>query len=356
MAVQLAVLAWLNGSGPSLTDRLLKWDGLYYLQIAGSGYSSHITIAGDGSLTAGNDLAFHPLFPLLAAVIHTVTRIPIDSAVLLAAALSGIAASIAVHRLGRHLVGSRRAGYIASALLGVLPLAVTLQMGYAEPLFIALAAFALLHALRGQWWWAGGFVFAAGLTRPTGLVLIVVIPLAALWLFRAHAVRSQWRSVLGASIVGAAGVPSYWVFLWAWTGRPDAWFLVEKHGWDSHFDFGAQTIRFVHDTLRTPDTFLAPVVCAIIAGYLLAVVLTATGRWPYPLPAVVTLSFLLALTSTNYWHSKPRLLLTAFLVVIPAAAALARLRTSTVVLVLLAGTLAEAWFGAYMLTVWPYAI
>ena len=64
MLVQLVVLAWLNGAGgPSLLDRLTKWDGLFYSEIASAGYPRRITIAPDGSLTEGMEFAFHPLFP-----------------------------------------------------------------------------------------------------------------------------------------------------------------------------------------------------------------------------------------------------------------------------------------------------
>jgi glucan phosphoethanolaminetransferase (alkaline phosphatase superfamily) len=148
----------------------------------------------------------------------------------------------------------------------------------------------------------------------------------------------------------------YWAWLWIRTGDPAAWFTVEEHGWASHFDFGVQTWNFVYDTLSGPDGFLAPVVCAIVLGYVVACVLLVLGRWPAPLTAVTLLSVAIALLSTNYWHSKPRLLLAAFLLIVPAAGALTRLRDRTAVILLASGTVASAWFGAYLLVVWPYAI
>jgi hypothetical protein len=357
MLLQLVLIAWLNGDGPGLGDRLLKWDGQFYVQIADSGYSRHVTVVGD-SLTAGNDVAFHPLFPALAGLLHVVTRIPADSAVLTIAVLASLAASVAVHLLARHVLGSRRAGYLAAGLLGALPMAVTLQMGYAEGLFIALAAAGLLAALCERWWWAGGLLFLAGLTRPVALALAVVIPLTA-W----HLVRQgrsvPARTVVSTSVLGALGVPAYWVFLWAWTGRVDAWFVVEKYGWKTHFDWGDSTIDFIRSALGDPTGFsglVPPVVAAVLLGYLLAGLLMTLGRWPLPIPVLTVIAILLALSSTNYWHSKPRLLLTAFLVVLPAAGVLARLRTTTAVALVAAGTFASAWFGAYMLDVWPYAI
>jgi hypothetical protein len=361
MLVQLVVLAWLNGAGgPSLLDRLTKWDGLFYSGIASAGYPQRITIAPDGSLSEGMEFAFHPLFPGLAGALHLL-GVPARVAVVLVACIAGLAAAVVIHLLTTYLLGSRRAGYFAVALLGVLPASITLQMGYAESLYLALAGASVLFALRGRWWLAAGCAFAAGLTRPTALVLVVVVPLGA-WRAarqarrRAEPSRVRWPSVIGASIVAAAGAPVYWAWLWIRTGDPTAWFTVEEHGWASHFDFGVQTWNFIYDTLSGPDGFLAPVVCAIVLGYVVASVLLVLGRWPAPLTAVTLLSVAMALLSTNYWHSKPRLLLAAFLLLIPAAGALTRLRDRTAIILLSAGTLISAWFGAYLLVVWPYAI
>jgi len=361
MLVQLGVLAWLNGAGgPSLLDRLTKWDGLFYSGIASAGYPQRITIAPDGSLSEGMEFAFHPLFPGLAGALHLL-GVPARVAVVLVACIAGLAAAVVIHLLTTHLLGSRRAGYFAVALFGVLPASITLQMGYAESLYLALAGASVLFALRGRWWLAAGCAFAAGLTRPTALVLAVVVPLGA-WRAARQARRRgepspvRWPSVIGASIVAAAGAPVYWAWLWIRTGDTTAWFTVEEHGWASHFDFGVQTWNFIYDTLSGPDGFLAPVVCAIVLGYLVACVLLVLGRWPAPLTAVTLLSVAMALLSTNYWHSKPRLLLAAFLLLIPAAGALTRLRDRTAIILLSTGTLISAWFGAYLLVVWPYAI
>jgi Mannosyltransferase (PIG-V) len=360
MVVQLLVLAWLNGSGPSLLDRLIKWDGLFYSGIASAGYPQRIVIAPDGSLASGMEFAFHPLFPGLAGGLRLL-GVPSRVGVVLVASLAGLAAAVVVHLLTRYLLGTRRAGYFAVALVGVLPASITLQMGYAESLYLALAGASVLAALRGRWWLAAGFAFAAGLTRPTALALVVVVPLAA-WSADRRARRLgqpspvRWPSVVGASLVAAAGVPAYWAWLWIRTGEPTAWFTVEQRGWASHFDYGVQTWQFIYDTLSSPDGFLGPVVCAIVIGYVVACVLLVLGRWPAPLTAVTLLSVAIAVLSTNYWHSKPRLLLAAFLLVVPAAGALTRFRDRTAVSLLAGGTLASAWFGAYLLAVWPYAI
>ena len=357
MAVQLAVLAWVNGpNGPSLMDRLTKWDGQFYMSIARSGYPD-VTLAGPtGDLTRGGEYAFYPLYPGLVALVHAVLRLPIDAAALTVSAVAGMAAACGVHLVTVELTGSRRTGYLAAALLGVLPMAVSFQMAYAEALYTALAAFAVLFSLRGSWWLAGAMAFAAGLTRPTGLLVALIIPVAALWLSRRGRTPVRWGSVAGATVVALAASPLFWLALWWRTGDAVRWFHAEHRGWDTRVDFGHQTWTFLHTTLAHPDSFLGPVVCLILTGYVAALVIVAIGRWPAPILIAALLPALLVLGTTNYWHSKPRLLLAAFILVVPAAAGLAKLRTGTAVVLLSLGTLASAWFGAYMLCIWPFAI
>lgn len=358
MLVQLVVLAWLNGpTGPSLVDRLTKWDGLFYLHIAEHGYPDTDLAGPVGGLTRGGEYAFYPLYSAAVGVLHVVA-IPATAAALIVSALAGMAAAVGVHLLGVQLTGSRRVGYIAAALLGVLPMAVTLQMAYAEALYTAFAAFALLFALRGSWWPAGALAFGAGLTRPSGILVAAVIPVAALWLARRPTQHPsvRWPAVLGATVLGLLASPLYWAYLWGRTGDKARWFHAEQRGWDSHFDFGASSWTFLHRTLAHPSDFLGPVVCLILIGYVAALVVMALGRWPAPLLVAALLPALLAIGTTNYWHSKPRLLLSAFVLVIPAAAGLAKLQSRSVLVLLGVGTLASAWLGAYMLCIWPYAI
>ena len=55
-------------------------------------------------------------------------------------------------------------------------------------------------------------------------------------------------------------------------------------------------------------------------------------------------------------HSKLRLLVPAFTLLVPVAIGLARRRTGTAVAVVVAAALAFAWFGGYALTIWRYGI
>ena len=357
MLVQLVLLSWLNPTGgPSLSARLTKWDAAYYGNIATHWYPHDIVLAPDGSLLHGYEFAFYPLYPTLAGFVH-ILGFSTTHALLLTAAMCGIAASIVVHLLARRVLGSRRAGYLACALLGALPMAITLQMGYAESLYIALTAGALLAAFDERWWLAGGLAFAAGLTRPSGLLVPLAIPLAAWAVHRARGVR--WPNVIGATVFGFAATPAFWIYLSFRTNVSNAWFSVERHGWQTHTDWGVATWNFLHDTLQHPngvDGVMGPVTAVVIIGFVAACVAAVIGRHRAPIVVLSILSVAMVLGSTNYWHSKPRLLLAAFPLVVVIAAGLARVRTRTAVTIVSAGVLGSAWFGAYALDIWPYAM
>jgi hypothetical protein len=60
--------------------------------------------------------------------------------------------------------------------------------------------------------------------------------------------------------------------------------------------------------------------------------------------------------SSGYFNSRPRLLLPVMVVLVPLGFALARARTRALVPTLAGMSLVGCWFGAYMITVWPYTI
>ncbi|MGN6609726.1 MAG: hypothetical protein ACTHMS_22285 [Jatrophihabitans sp.] len=356
MLLQLLFLSWLDpAGGPALSKLLTKWDAVYYGTIASTGYPHGVTLAPDGTLATGYEFAFYPTYPLLAGIADHL-GLSTTHALLLTAAVCGVVASSLVHLLTLELTGSRRAGWCAAALLGALPMAVALQMGYAESLFVAVTAATLLAAARGNWAAAAALALAAGLTRPGGILVPLAIPLAAFALRRHRPVA--WARVVGATVVGLLGSPLYWAYLWWRTGRADTWFFVEKHGWDSHVDVGHQTWDFLRLAVTQPDTVqfmgVGAVVSIVVIG---GGCLVAAARRQYlPIVVLCLLGAAMTLGATNYWHSKPRLLLACFPLVVLAGPVVARWRTSTAVLAVGGAVAASCWYGAYALDVWRYAI
>jgi hypothetical protein len=68
------------------------------------------------------------------------------------------------------------------------------------------------------------------------------------------------------------------------------------------------------------------------------------------------IAFVLVVGQAGYYHSKPRLLVPVLLILMPAALAAGRSRSRPVAVVLTAYALFGLWYGAYMITIWPYAI
>ena len=63
--VQLLFIVWLApGGGPSVKDRLLAWDGDWFMRVAAEGYP-HAYSYDVGGHMVGNGLAFFPAYPLL---------------------------------------------------------------------------------------------------------------------------------------------------------------------------------------------------------------------------------------------------------------------------------------------------
>lgn len=128
------------------------------------------------------------------------------------------------------------------------PLALFMFAGYADSLLVACCAFAIYFARCRRWRWVAVFAFAAGLTRPTSVIL--VLPLFfefgaahGLWQLAVHA---RWRellsllrpSLLGTWLLVAAATPLaiglYAVYLWHLFGDPLLFVHLQATAWHRH--------------------------------------------------------------------------------------------------------------------------
>ena len=350
MGVALVLVARWTGTN-SVLSRLTTWDGSNFRDIADHWYPPTITWSGSHLIT-GAQFAFAPLYPILTYVVR-LTGVSIEAALVIAASGAGLAASVLVHLLGRRVVGTRRAGYIACALLGALPMAVIFQMGYAESLATALTAAALLAVVDRHWWWGAGFSCLAGLARPSAAVVALAIPVVA-WSMRRER-RVPWATVAGATVVGASGAPLFWLYVGVRSGVLDGWFVVERLEWHSHFDFGAATWQFLR-LAGDQDHVMAVLAVLSILGFVLAWIAAIRQNFSPPLVVVSVLSVVVALGSSNYWHSKPRILLAAFPLVVLAARPLSKLPDRALVIGITAAVVASSVFSAYAVVSWPHAI
>ncbi|WP_225448496.1 mannosyltransferase family protein [Streptacidiphilus sp. P02-A3a] len=345
------LLLWLDSPTESFAGRFHVWDAQFYVQIAQSGYPHGYAYA-NGQLT-GNNLAFFPLYPLLIRIVHTVSGLAWGTSAVVVAWLCAFAAAVVVHRLVRSLASERVAGF-AVALVFCQPMAVSLWIAYTESLFLLLAAAALLAARRESWLWAGVLTCLAGLTRSTGIALAAALVVAVVLAARREH-RLGWRMVAGG-VLGCLGMPAYLGWVGLRVGQLDGWSHIQSAGWGTAWDWGSSTWDFLTSTLHNADGWVQVSVAFVLIGYTVACAAALLERpWP-PLAVYGVLILAASLGQSNYYHSKPRLLVPVLLAVLPLASSLARARRANGLLALAGIGFFGCWFGVYMLTVWPYAI
>ncbi|HEX3787530.1 MAG TPA: hypothetical protein VHW44_06695 [Pseudonocardiaceae bacterium] len=355
-AVGLLVLAWTAGrNNTTVAHALTSWDGQWYLGIAGGGYHSvpQGLVDAFGRRTADTPFAFFPGYPELVQWIGQLPGVGLVAAALTVSAASGVAAAYALQRIGRVVGGDDRVGLILVVLFAASPMAITLSMAYSEATFCALAAWSLVGVLERKWLLAGLAAAGAGLVRPTAAALVfTVLVAAAIAVLRR---RDSWRPWLGG-LLAPAGLVGYLIVVASVTGNLGGWFTLQQQGWNSKFDWGAATVRFGLDVLANGRSVLEVGTVGFLLAAVALVVVSVRRGVPWPLVAYGTLVLIIDVGSNGLMNSKARLLLPAFTLLVPVAVGLAKRRRGTVLAVLAGVVLASAWFGAYAVTGWQYAI
>ena len=191
---------------------LARWDAVWYLRVAETGY-------GESEARA----AFFPLYPLLVRALATPFGAS-PAALLVAAYVVALAAFLAALTLLYRLVSlelGRSLAQPALLLLAVFPAALYFGAPYAESLFLAVSVGAFYAARTGRWAWAGACAGAAAATRNSGVLL--VLPLLLVWW------SSRERRPRDAAwvLLAPLGLAAYALFLGVAEG--DALLFVHAH-------------------------------------------------------------------------------------------------------------------------------
>ena len=318
----------LTGKADTSVDNLKSWDGDWFLGIAAGGYDGVPASLYDafGRRTGETPLAFFPGYPALIRWVDRLPGVDVVGAAFAVSLISGLFCAYGLFVLGRAVRdGSTRAGLVFVTLFAASPMAVVLSMTYSEATFCAFDAWAL--------------VVAVGLAA-----LVAVI-----------ADRGDWRAWAGG-VLAPLGLLGYLGWVAVRTGDLMGWFGVQQRGWGSRFDGGAATWAFAGEHLGNPRSLLETVTVWLLALAVVLVFYAFQRRLEWPLIAYGIGVLVMDLGSNGLMNSKARLLLPAFTLLLPLALVLARRRPSTVLTVLGMATLFSAWFGAYSLAVWQYAI
>jgi hypothetical protein len=147
-----------------LGQGLFAWDGAFYRDIAEHGFAG-----ADPSA-----IRFFPLLPWLARPFDVIGAA--DVALVLIAVVASLAALAVLHALALDISGgdegTARTTVWCAALL---PGAFTWAMPYAESLLLLAVCGAAFAARRDRWAIVAACGFAAALTRPLGLLVVVLV-------------------------------------------------------------------------------------------------------------------------------------------------------------------------------------
>jgi hypothetical protein len=196
-----------------------RWDTGWYLGIAEKGYS------WDPAYTGMQNIAFFPAFPIAMRYGgFLVGRHRLWAGVLISL-VSFFFALKYFYRLAREMVGDDAAA-AAVLFISAYPFAFFFSTAYTESLFLLATVGACFHFQRDELWKAGAWGLLAGLVRPNGCFLSVVLALLALR-------RSGWQPVpaIAPKIIAAAmpgiGMLLYSAYIYQLTGNPFQW--AEAH-------------------------------------------------------------------------------------------------------------------------------
>ncbi len=202
--------------GNDFLDMPARWDTGWYLGIAEDGYRYR-----PSSSNPQQNIAFFPAYPLLmryGAWLIPGQTLWVGVAVSL---IAFFAASIYLFRLARAYLDNTAAA-AGVALLATYPFALYYSAAYTESLFLLTIVAACYHFERDELWKAGLWGLVAGLTRPNGCLLSVVLALMAIRGYR----TTPWRVFADRVAVAAApgiGMLIYSTFIFFLTGNPLQW-------------------------------------------------------------------------------------------------------------------------------------
>jgi hypothetical protein len=208
-----------------------RWDTGWFLGIARDGYRFDAA-AGDRM----QNVAFFPLYPMAMRYGGLVAGGHVLWAGVVVSLASFFWAMVLLYRLARSFVDADAAA-MGLALLATYPFALFFSAAYTEALFLLTVVAACHHFERDRLWRAGAWGLAAGLTRPNGCFLSIVLALMAARHWRTAPLPATAGRLLAASAPGL-GMVLFSTYMYALTGHPLQW-AAQHAAWGRNRGFGA---------------------------------------------------------------------------------------------------------------------
>ena len=317
-----------------------------------------------GEHTPDTAYAFFPGFPMLVRAVAQLPGFDAYRAALTVNVILGCLAAVAAYRLGRLCVEhmpkvpiryAESAGLLTTLLFAAAPMSIVLTMATPRRCTAPWPGWALVGIMERRWLLAGVCTALAGFCRPTSVVLIAVVALAALLAVLTSDGAERVRAAV-CVVLTPVGWVTYLLIVARHTGSLTGWFRIQTEGWGTTFDLGLQTWQFVNYTLINGTEVSELSVVGLLAASIVLIVIAIRSRMPWPITLYGSLVVISVLGSGGLMMSRPRLLLPAFVLLIPIAIALAR-APRTARLWTCAGIITvTCWYGAHMVSVYPHAM
>ena len=350
VAALLLHLGRFRALGWSLVHLTVSWDSGRFLYIAAHGYAYV-----PGWRYPDSILASYPGYPLAIDTIAWVPGIGVERAGFAVTIAAGLAAAWGLTRLGMALTGDRRLSLVMVAVWAVAPASIVLSMVYSEALFCALAIWSLVALVERRWLMAGFLTIGAGLARTsTGVALVAAVTVAALptviAALRARQPAAMWWRPAVALLLSPLGVLGYWAYSAVRLRQLGGFVSLEKNGDDS-FDWGQGVFLAVKDALFGHPSAVEVMTLFVLAAAVVLTICSLTERFPWSMHVYTLAIVVIALgVGPGYLGSKPRFLLPAVLLSVPAARLLAPLPAWLLGLVIGVLGAASVWFSLFLIT------
>ena len=262
LAIGLAPTAGRQVSPDPFRNLPARWDATWYMEIAHFGYDHPRWRSGEQQ-----PIVFFPLYPLLMRTVAAVTtpdrpeamaydefmemrQVHLVWAGVLISLAAFAGALIVLYRWAeRH--GGPEAARSTVVLLSAYPFAVFFSAPYTESVFLLLVVGACYAFETGRLSIAAALALLAGLTRPNGVMLSVLLGVLALRELRESEPGALGRALrrLSVAAMPVVGLLAYSAYMNAVTGDPFAW-MEAQAAWGrdraltmEHYGWIGRTIR-----------------------------------------------------------------------------------------------------------------
>jgi Gpi18-like mannosyltransferase len=193
-----------------------RWDTGWYIGIAERGYRWEPQNA-----SAMQNIAFFPAFPTITYYVSLLMGRQTVWAGVLVSLISFLFALHYLFRFARDKVGDDGAA-AAVMWIAAYPFALFFSTAYTEGLFLLTAIAACYHFERDELLAAASWGLIAGLSRPNGCLLSIVLALVAVRDFRSTPLAMVARRIAVAATPGI-GMVIYSAYIYQLTGNPLQW-------------------------------------------------------------------------------------------------------------------------------------